>query len=270
MHLPTLPRRSWLERTSVAFGLGLIALGGGTLTGSWLNLGWLVRPWAEATPIRPEEALCFFILGLVLLLREIKVHWAGWLALVPLTVSGLILGGSLFNRDLHLGGLEVNGPLFEVADSSMSRVAAVAAACLTMGAIALLWHATGRHRNLRLFFEAMAGSTLAMINVCTLAGYLTTQQALYRWGSATPVSPLTAVGLLLLGLALLILAWRENVRLERGVPAWLPFPGSIALITLTVILWLNLSGRETEYIQSTTRSAMGRFQLQVQADIGEQ
>ncbi|HVW19879.1 MAG TPA: ATP-binding protein [Opitutaceae bacterium] len=270
MHLPTLPRRSWLERTSVALGAGLVALGGGTLAASWLNVGWVGRPWPDAPPIRPEEALCFFILGVVLVLREIKWRWAGWLALVPLAVGALILGGSLFNRDLHLGGLQVNGPIFEASSDTSSRVAAVAAACLTMGAIALVWHASGRQRNLRLFFEAMAGSTLAMINICTLAGYLSAQPAMYRWGSATPVSPLTAVGLLVLGLALLILAWRENLRLERGVPAWVPFPGSIALLVLTVILWLNLSSRETEYLQSNTASAIGQLELRVANNINDQ
>ena len=261
MDLPTLPRRSWLERTSCALGAALACIGGAGLTG--------FQPWANLTPFRAEEAACVLVLGAVLFLREFVGRWAGWLALIPGLIGGLILGGSLFNRDLHLGGLEAGGNLFDTAGTS-SRVAAMAACCLTLAAIALVWHATGTRKRGRLLFEAISGSVLAAIGFATLLGYSTSLSAIYDWGSSTPISPFTAVSLLLLGLALLLLAWRANQRMERGPPAWAPIPAVIACMTLTLILWLGLRERELYYVHRETRDAMDQFATQVGLEINRQ
>ena len=71
--LPTLPRRSWLERGSCALAAALALIGGAGLAGWWLRIPSLTQPWQSLTPIRTEEALCFLVLGIVLLLREV-----GW------------------------------------------------------------------------------------------------------------------------------------------------------------------------------------------------
>ena len=39
------------------------------------------------------------------------------------------------------------------------------------------------------------------------------------WGTATATSPFCAIGLALLGFALLILAWRDSLKADGGPPA---------------------------------------------------
>jgi PAS domain S-box-containing protein len=258
MDLPTLPRRTWLERVSIALAALLVLVGGAGIAGWWLQIDWLVQPWATLTPFRPEEAICFFALGTVLLLREVGWRQAGLLAIFPGAISCLILGGSLFNLDLHLRGLENGGNLFDTSGAS-SRVAVMAACCIALGAAALIWHALARQKSVRLFYEAVTGSALTAVGSSTLAGYSTNLSTIYDWGSSTPISPFSALCILLLGLALLLVAWRANVPMERGPPAWVPAPAIIGCLTLTLILWLGLHERERTYLDDKTQAAMGRL-----------
>ncbi len=267
--LPTLPRRSWLERVSCTLAGALTLIGAAGLTGLWLDINELDQPWAGLAPIRAEEALCFLLLGLVLLLRELGWRKSGWLALLPAGLAVLILGGSIFGRDLHLEGWFSHGVLFDPAGPS-SRVAAMAAGCLAVGAAVLVWYSGGWNKSARVFVEAVGGSALTAVGASTVIGYLTNLPEVYNWGSSTATSPLTALGLFLLGLALLLLAWRVNVKLERGPPAWAPVPLVIACLTLTSILWLGLQEREVSYLNTKTQSVMDQFATAVQAEVSSQ
>jgi PAS domain S-box-containing protein len=263
--LPTLPRRTWLERISLVLAALLTAIG----TVGWLKLDPLILSAANLAQIRPEEAACFFLLGAVLLLRELGLRQAGWLALAPVALGGLILGGALLNRDFRPGSLRVNGQLFDMAGNS-SRVAAMAAACIMIGGLALVWHAIGGGKRARMFVEAVGGSILTAIGSFTLIALFYGADAIYDWGSSTAVSPMTALGLLVLGVALLLVAWRANSRLERGPPAWAPVPVIVACMTLTIILWLGLRGRELAYLNQITANAMDGMIREVSRDLEAQ
>ncbi len=236
----------------------------------WLKLDALIQVVAGAAPIRPEEAICFFVLGVVLLLREIGWRWAGWLALVPAALGGMILGGTLFDFDVRPGSLLVNGQLFDPTGSSPSRVSPMAATCLMVGAIALVWYAAGGGKRARMFAEAVGGSVLTAIGFSTLISLFYGLESVYDWGSSTAVSPLTALGFFVLGLALLLVAWRANSRLERGPPAWAHVPVIVACLTLTIILLLLLHQRELCFLEGNTLGAMDRMVAEVIQDVEQQ
>jgi len=267
--LPTLPRRTWPERISLALAAALFAIGAIGLEGWWVSIDAFFQGGAVMTPVRVDESISFLVLGFVLLLREIGWRWAGWFALLPASLGCLILSGSFFDRDFRPGSLLVNGQLFAQAGTS-SRVAAMAAACIALGAIALVWHAAGGGKRARMFVEAVGGSILTAIGASSLVGLIYNLQAVYDWGSATPVSPLTALGLLVLGLALLLIAWRANFRRERGPPAWVPVPAIVACLTLTIILWLGLREREFSFIQTGTRDHMDKTIEEVVREVEQQ
>jgi PAS domain S-box-containing protein len=118
-----------------------------------------------------------------------------------------------------------------------------------------------------LLTTAVVGSLIASAGFSTLVGYGAGLPAVYTWGSTTVTSPITAIALLLLGLALISLAWRENLRIEGEAPAWSPMPVMIACLTLTLILWVGLVQRERTYIGANTVTAMDRFATSVEAEI---
>src|ERR1019366_8456062 len=64
------------------------------------------------------------------------------------------------------------------------------------------------------------------------------------------------LALLLLGSALLLLAWRGGVRVEGRSPRWGAPPAVTACFTLTLILWSGLGAREEAYVAIKTQTSM--------------
>ena len=71
--LPTLPRRSWLERSSLALAVILVMLGAFAMVGWILRIDALVQPLANFAAFKFNNALCVLSLGLALLGLEL-----GW------------------------------------------------------------------------------------------------------------------------------------------------------------------------------------------------
>jgi PAS domain S-box-containing protein len=254
-NLPTLPRRSWLERLSLILGCALTSLGAITLAG-WLlhNDAW-VQFAPTSPPITANAALSVLILGVALVLAELGWAQAPWMALAPAILGLASLLEQVFSLDLHLDEFLVHDYL-QVDLHTPGRMSAMVAGSLLLSSLTLVWHAWRRGSRARLFAEAATGSVAASVGFSTLLGYATSLPAVYRWGSTTATSPLDAVALMVLGLALLTLAWRDNLRLEGGPPSWSPMPFVILCLTLTIILWIGLSERERVYLGSNTQIAI--------------
>lgn len=85
-----------------------------------------------------------------------------------------------------------------------------------------------------------------------------------------PTSPLAATGLILLGCAALLLAWRETMTVEDGPPRWSPVPVVIAGFTITLIFWLGLREREEAYQNARTQTAMETLAIQIGSELERQ
>ena len=57
---------------------------------------------------------------------------------------------------------------------------------------------------------AVIGSVCLSVGLSTLLGYAGSLPVLYMWGTAVAAAPVTAVGVLLAGLALLVISWRDS------------------------------------------------------------
>jgi hypothetical protein len=84
------------------------------------------------------------------------------------------------------------------------------------------------------------------------------------------MSAVTAAALLVAGMALLDLAWRESQKEEGGPPAWLPMPAVVVSLTMTLIFWIGLQEREMAYLDASTMNASDQIATNVKSDVDQQ
>jgi PAS domain S-box-containing protein len=254
--LPTLPRRSWLERSSLALAGALILIGALSIAGTWWQIGRLIQPLPDFSGIKINNAVAVLALGLALL--GIELGWRrapGIIALIPAAISAATLVEIVFLRDLGIDEwLRPDRLLIETGRPG--RMSAMSAGCLLLVSGALVGRLARRDSKARLFAEAIVSSIAASAGFSTLLGYAAGLPAIYHWGTNTATAPVSAFALLLAGLALLLLAWRETTKAEGGPPTWAPLPAVVGCLTLTIILWIGLNGRERAYLGAKTQIAM--------------
>jgi PAS domain S-box-containing protein len=265
--LVTLPRRSWLERTLLVLAGLSAAVGIAGIWDGWLQLGSILPTHQGVLPLRHDESLAFAVLGVALLARELGWRSALWAAAVPFLIGlrGLIVAFS--NRELGIGSLlDQTGPI----GSSAPHLAIMTACCLVLGASTVFWNAFERAPRSRLFTTAFTGSLIASVGFSTLFGYSVQLESIYKWGTDVATPQLTAIGLLLLGIIMLLMAWRENLRDESGPPAWSPLPAVIACLTLTLVLWLGLRDSELNYLKAKTNTTVEQIATGIRIELQSQ
>jgi PAS domain S-box-containing protein len=253
--LPHPPKTTWLQRISFALAvtlclLGLLAL---ALKLFYPDASPQIAP--EIATVKVNAALAVFLLGAVLSLIESGSAKMAWLALLPALIGALTLVEQAFHFNLGIDELLVRDYAF--ADSATAgRMHYLAAACLLLAGLVLAWKAFAPQARARILAEACAGSVLAVIGSSTVIGYAAGLSTICRWGAAEPMPAVAAATLLLLGFALLGLAWRENEALTSELPWWLPLPVGIFSATLTLVLWTGLRERELLYLGTNTQRAI--------------
>ena len=260
--LITLPRRTWLERASLALGGALAFIGLATLVGWWLHVDELLQIPANAAPMKANGALAFVVFGGVLITLTLGLRRFAFAALFPALIGLVTLVEIIARRDLHVDELLVRDHLL-FATEQPGRISLLIASSLVLAGLSLTWRTIERGVRARLFVEAVAGSALAAAGFSTILGYIADLPAVYNWGSATATSPISAICLILLGLSLILLAWRESIRAEGGPPNWALVPPLVGCLTLTSILWAGLRDREQTYIVQKTQNAVAQLAIQI-------
>ncbi len=268
-HVNTLPRRSWIERVSLALAVILMGIGLVSIFCWFLRLDRLVEPIEHKAPIMFNEGLCFLALGAALLGRELKSPRAAWAALGAAVVGGLTALEGILGIDLKIDELLARDSLL-VDTVQPGRGSVIAACCITAAGVALFWRISEKRARERLFAEAVSGSVLASVGFSTILGYAFELPAVYNWGTNTALSVATAAALLAAGLALLVLAWRESLKDEGGPPAWMPMPFVIGSLTLTLIFWIGLRDSEMSNLDAKTAAAADQVATSIKSAIDQQ
>ena len=268
-NVTTLPRRSWTERLSLALAAILTVIGAGALAGWVFHVDYLVAPFERLASIKANESLCFLAIGLALLGREFGIRRAAWAAIVPAVLGVLTAAESFLDVNLRIDELIVHDPLL-VGTVEPGRGSVIAAGCIALAGIALLWRVTERRPRERLFAEAVSGSILSSVGFSTLLGYAFGLPAVYNWGTSTAVAAVTGAALLVSGTALVVIAWRESQKSDGGLPAWLPMPPVIGMLTLTLIFWIGLKEREDIYLDTNTDTTMEQVATSIRASLDQQ
>src|SRR3954462_221493 len=212
MDLPlTSPRRTWLERFSITLAIALVVVGLMTLVGWGLRYEPQLQPFAGRAPIRVNAAISFVLLGVVLVSLEFRRRRVAWLALIPVAIGAATLAETVFKLNFQIDEILLRDHLAIDTDSP-GRMAPLTALCVLLAGGTLAWQAIGGSVRARRFTEAMTGSAVIAVGFSTLLGYASRLPAAYFWGTQTAVPPAAAIALFLLGLAILLIAWRESMK----------------------------------------------------------
>jgi len=206
-------------------------------------------------PVEASAAFSFFLFGITLLLIELGLRRAAFIAVVPALLCLLTESQNQFSVDLGIDELLALDHL-HTGTGTPGRMALVVSFSLLIAAVPLISlgvRRSFRYRNLSL---ALAGSVMMSAGFSALIGHAFNLPAVYRWGGDTDIPQASAWMLLLLGSALLSLAWREHQKFRLGAPAWIPLPVAVASIALTLIVWIGLRERENIYLGTTTQVAI--------------
>jgi signal transduction histidine kinase len=220
----------WPRRLAAVSALTLIALG---LT---VLIGWVTRTY-ELVQILPHlpymvknTAACFLVCGLALLTLVLRgPRWAVTIFAGSVCVLCIVTIFE-YSSGVNLRTGELLGPTtVSVRARSPGRIAPLAAICFTMATLGLLLTPKVLSKRYALLL-GFNGSIIAAFGLASAIGI---------WGNATLTAFHTAVGLSVLGLGMLSLAWQVETG-PAGTPPWLPASVSIAVIAATVGLWQAL------------------------------
>src|SRR5882724_8500289 len=137
-NLPTMPRRSWLERTSLVLGCVLTIFGAVTVAGWLMHIDAQVQLEPGSPPIVANAALSMILLGVVLVLVELGLAQAAWAALLPAAIGLATLLEQVFGWDLRIDELLAHDNL-QIDTASPGRMGAVVAGSILLASVALVW-----------------------------------------------------------------------------------------------------------------------------------
>lgn len=245
------PKRVCLVLATVLVVVMLVPLFG-WMTG---NLQ-LISLHADSEPIRANSVIAIFLLGLVLIGVELGFRRVALLALIPAAIG-------LFTLIQDIGQLDygIDELLFSyfphAAGPHPGRMSPPISIAILLAGLLVAGLALPRPGQRQTLLLALVASTVLSISAATLLGYTLDLTMAYRWGYSHDTSPLAAIAVGLVGIALLAQAWREHQFTGTGAPSWLPLPVVVGSATLTAILYMGLQDQELVRLQeATNRSAV--------------
>lgn len=231
-------RTRFYARGAVQWIGGGLALYGVLILMAW-QIGWvrLIDLFPGHGITQNNTGLCFFLAGSFLLWRSPRSRSVA-------TLLALLTGATLLE---YLTGAGFGIDEFLVKDylvlhtSHPGRMAPNTALCFLFCGLAgaLAWP----------FLHGLAGSVISSLGLLGLSGYMVGVESAYGWGRMTRMSPQTAVGMMLLGLALVGLAWSFHDGKSLFPPWLLGALGLSCLILVTgaAVFSSNEERRQTRF-----------------------
>lgn len=232
-------------------GIGgfLVLLGLSVLVGWHTETVLLIQVHPSFVPMQFNTALGFLSAGLVLCgvrSRRAGVARSG----TALAAFVALLGAATLTQYLLDVSFGIDELLMEhhveTLTSHRGRMAPNTATCFTLVGVALL----GARRALRtpggLTALGLVGIVVVALGAVPFAGYLMGVEVAYGWGVYTRMAVHTAASFVLLGVAIVALAWFAQERNPRSLPAWLAAVVGTAALTVTVLIWQAMGQRDVD------------------------
>ena len=222
--------RPWPTRLATGAAVLVIVLGLTVLAGWISQTPELIQLLPHLPPMTRNTAACFLLCGLALLMlalrgpRWLVVMCAGTVS----AVSVLTLVEIVFR--VNVGINELLGPSYiNVGLVRRGGMAPLTAICFALSSMALLMTPTVMSKQSAMLL-GLNGSTVSAAGMVAMIGL---------WGGVALAALHTAVGLWVLGLGMLALAWYAETDLA-GTPRWLPISVMIAVLAGALGVWRAL------------------------------
>jgi len=245
--------QSRLQKTlfgvSAAAGAATLLLGIVVLIGWYTGNRTLIQVMPTFVPMQYNTALGFVLCGLSLTFRvtdrmRLCQIFGGLAALV----GSLTLVQYVFGVDLGIDELFMKHEV-TVKTSHPGRMAPNTAVCFTLFGLSSLLRPQGLSPLARSVLVVVLGSFTFGLGAVALTGYLANLETAYGWGNLTRMAVHTSAGFITVTTGLVCLLWSRDMTEQSRLPAWMPIPLAIGILTATVSLWQAL-GAEGQRIHA--------------------
>ncbi len=221
-----------------------ILLGSAVLVGWAIHSTFLIQIAPNLAPMQRNTALSFIMAGLAFLgivMSRPRLTFVGAATMGALATASILqyLFGANFGIDQILGTAYIT-----TKTSSPGRMSPTTALCFFVLAASFLLAQT-RLRTRRAAVLGVTGLLVAAVGAtCSFSAIAGTSDA-FAWGNLTRVALHTAVGFLVLGIGIAIVAF-ELAQSELSEPIWVPVGASVFIATLRIGLWQAFSANSQD------------------------
>ena len=253
-----------VKKAALLFAFCSIFLGLIVFLGWFAKIPQLVQIQPQWAPMQFNTALGFVTMGLVVCLTFFgRVSLSGALAIIPFSLCSLTLIQYFFNLSFGIDNLFYEHYIY-VETSHPGRMAPSTAICFSLLALShgLSFWMTGKSRGVLLGVLGMVVLSLAIISI---VGYLVGTETGLNLNRFTRMAFHTAVGMIWLGCANLILGWS----LSESPWSFSPYLFGIGVLTSAISLWLLLHAEEEQKLRRLTSSALEFIYTDVESQIND-
>ncbi|NRB37153.1 MAG: response regulator [Pseudomonadales bacterium] len=241
-----------LRYSQVTFAIAVMLLGLMVLLGWYTHNAALIQVNPAFVPMQFNTALCFALAGGGLLaLMQAKRRCLLLLSLPVFTMGLLTLLEYMSGLNLHIDQLFMQHYI-DVKTSHPGRMAPNSALCFALTGLTLLLAGLFIDEERRLPLIGILGVIVFALGIVAFVGYLIGIETAYGWGALTKMAVHTALGFIVMGMALFLNAFLEHRRLHRThlPPSWLSWPVAIAGATLTGTAWYAIHTHERQMVEA--------------------
>lgn len=148
----------------------------------------------------------------------------------------------------------------------MAPNVAISFTCASIVFVMMGWFTLTRTRIVIMIY---VGSLIISMGLIALVGYLAEVPTAYGWGMFTQMAAHTAIGLILLGMGIIAIAYSEVFLAKININNWLPGFIAFAVLCATVLLWQLSNAKQDNYIHELTKNEASNIKNIILADIRE-
>jgi len=216
-----------------------LALGIIVLFGWYTHSTTLIQVHASFVPMQYNTALGFLMCGAGLLSTWFSKSKAAKVSgFLLVLLGGLTLIEYIFGVDLSIDQLFMEHYV-GVKTSHPGRMAPNTALCFLLVGISILIAANHLKKSAKVL--GFLGALIFALGTVPFFGYFAGVETAYGWGNLTRMAVHTSLGFIVLGVGLVVYAWKSEIGDQKKIPVWLPILVGVAAINTTVLLWQAVS-----------------------------